>query len=403
MPKIEIKEIDNTGVVNAGAILNTVYVPGAYAEEKVAPKLFTTVNALLKDQEAYDTDSLSFKLAKHLLELGLYVLYEGAFAKDADPTVEEFNDIWSRLTDKTLYDVRFLTTGQYAMPSDSMVTCAAKRGDCIALLDHPQDETTITEADTQLGITSVVEKVRNYFEQFKDKGYVAGVDTGSFASCMTPWFKTTNATLLLDGEDVTHIPASFGYLFAYANAIVTYPEWYAVAGSFRGSIKELDDVDYDYTSADIEILQARASDGEVDLDNINDNVGYAINPIALVRPFGYIVWGNRTFKYNDGELKATSFLNVRNLVSAVKKSLYNAARKYTFEQNSDILWINFQSQVTPLLDRMKSGNGILGYRFTKLKTDKKARLRARLTIVPIEAVEDFQLEVELADSLEVVE
>jgi hypothetical protein len=404
MPKIEIKEIDNTGIVSESAILNTVYIPGPYADggEAKKPTLFVTSKALLDKKDDYDADSLSFKLAVHLLELGIYVLYEGIAA---EPTDSDWEAIWENLTDKTLYDVRFLTTGQYTAPSKNMIKCAAKRGDCIALLDHPEDETTIKEEDLiEDADITVVKKVRNYFEQYKDDGIAGTIDAGSYVSCMTPWFKTKNATLLGDSEEKEiGIPASFGYLFAYANSIVTYPEWYAVAGSFRGIIKELTDVYYDYSSSEIEILQARGADGEVDLDDLGDNEGCAINPIALVRPFGYIVWGNRTFRENDGTTVATSFLNVRNLVSAIKKALYNAARKYTFEQNSEILWINFQSQVTPLLDRMKSGNGILGYRFTKLKTDKKARLKARLTIVPIEAVEDFQLEVELADSLEVVE
>ena len=52
---------------------------------------------------------------------------------------------------------------------------------------------------------------------------------------------------------------------------------------------------------------------------------------------------------------------------------------------------------------MKSGNGIEGYRFVRQATTKKARLRAKVIIVPIEAVEDFELEVSLEDSLEVVE
>ena len=52
---------------------------------------------------------------------------------------------------------------------------------------------------------------------------------------------------------------------------------------------------------------------------------------------------------------------------------------------------------------MQSGDGIYGYRFIKQSTSKKARLKARLKIVPVEAVEDFDLEVMLTDSLEVVE
>ena len=137
------------------------------------------------------------------------------------------------------------------------------------------------------------------------------------------------------------------------------------------------------------------------LDDEEDNVGCAINTAMYVRPFGDIIWGNRTFKNNDAILKttATSFLNVRNFVNAIKKKLYDTARKYTFEQNSEVLWINFQSEITPMLEELKANNCILGYVFKKVATNAKARLKAKLTIVPIEGVEDFELEVELTNSI----
>ena len=103
------------------------------------------------------------------------------------------------------------------------------------------------------------------------------------------------------------------------------------------------------------------------------------------------------------QLTASSFLNIRQLCCEIKKTLYRAARRFTFEPNSDALWYNFKSVITPLLDEMKSNQGIKGYQIIKLKTNKKALLVAKIKIVPIEAVEDFDLTVELADSIEVNE
>ena len=85
------------------------------------------------------------------------------------------------------------------------------------------------------------------------------------------------------------------------------------------------------------------------------------------------------------------------------KTAYNAARKYTFEQNSEVLWLNFTSQLLPLLERMETGNGILDYTITRVATNKKARLAARITLIPIEAVEDFDIEIELTDSISISE
>ena len=82
-----------------------------------------------------------------------------------------------------------------------------------------------------------------------------------------------------------------------------------------------------------------------------------------------------------------------------EKQLYVSCRRFTFDPNSDVLWINFKNSITPMLDRMKADQGVRDYKIEKVYTDKKATLRARLRIVPIEAVEDFVLEISLEDSL----
>lgn len=283
---------------------------------------------------------------------------------------------WEALNDKALYDIRFLTTGGYPTALDaSMITCAKQRGDCIALVDH---ESGVKDVQT----------IRSYLQPFNS----------SKAAAFTPWF-TSNVSDF--GSEL--IPPSFGYLFAYARSIQNNPDWYAVAGTFRGSIPELASVEKDYSTAEVEMLQGRAPSKEVELDGEGDNTGIAINPIAYIRGFGYLIWGNRTLANNEGYTKATSFLNVRNLCSDIVKTCYAAARRYTFEQNSNTLWLNFKHQIQPLLDRMVSGNGIASYTFEQLPTTAKARLKARITITPIEGVEDFELELYLEDSLEVIE
>ena len=41
--------------------------------------------------------------------------------------------------------------------------------------------------------------------------------------------------------------------------------------------------------------------------------------------------------------------------------------------------------------------------FVKVATDAKARLRARLTLIPVDAVEDFEIDVYVVDDLTVSE
>ena len=132
----------------------------------------------------------------------------------------------------------------------------------------------------------------------------------------------------------------------------------------------------------------------------------AINPIVDMNPWGVRIWGNRTayVSQEDNEgLVASSFANIRILLCDLKKRLYKAARKYQFEQNSDILWVNFQAEVNTLLEEMVHSYGIAGYRWFREKTNDRAKIAARLQIVPIQAVEDFDLTIELTDSLTVNE
>ena len=52
---------------------------------------------------------------------------------------------------------------------------------------------------------------------------------------------------------------------------------------------------------------------------------------------------------------------------------------------------------------MVQSYGIAGYKWIKEETSEKAKLKAILRIIPIEAIEDFDLTLELTDSLEVTE
>ena len=226
----------------------------------------------------------------------------------------------------------------------------------------------------------------------KNKGNAA-----SFGSGFTPWIKVE-----VEGE-ILECPGSFGYLSAFAQSVKNNPLWKAVAGSFRGVIPGFDSALIEFTTAECEVLQARGKSYEVELDDEEDNWGVAINPIALQNPFGYLIWGNRTLRLNKGVLKASSLLNDRVMVSELNKVFYNAAKKFTFEQNNDILWVNYKAEVTPMLERMKSGEGIEDFELQKLATDKKARLKARCILSPIMGLEDWDLELVLTDSLEVVE
>lgn len=397
MPHIVIREEDASATSRVTEEYNVAYIPGLRATETSGdeliefetPTLFKKTSdfrkAILGDaKKKIDITEVGVNalLAERLLSLGLYVLYE-AF----DTTVEKEGNIspdFSKLKDKGLYPVKFLTTGAYANMDkiDSMLECAKYRKDCIALIDHDKDM-------TESGL-SFAESVHDAFNKLQNTN-----DELKYGAAFTPWckFSLSNETL--------ELPGSFAYLSAFANSIQSRPDWYASAGAKGGLIPGLVAPLELLGDADARILQAREITADGDFAD-TDNIGIAVNPICNVRPFGYVVWGNRTLINNDGDLIFSSFLNVRNICCDLSKELYNTSREFTFEQNSDILWLNFYNRMAKTLDKMVSGNGIRGYKLLQEPTERKACLKARLKVRPVEAVEDFDLTLEMTDSIEEV-
>ena len=117
-----------------------------------------------------------------------------------------------------------------------------------------------------------------------------------------------------------------------------------------------------------------------------------------------MLWGNRTANTlragDDDDLIASDFLNIRQLCCTLKKQIYVACRQLTFDPNSEMLWINFKNKIRPILEKMKADQGIQDYEFVKIANAPKATLKAQIRIVPIEAVEDFEIDVMLEDSLD---
>ena len=190
-------------------------------------------------------------------------------------------------------------------------------------------------------------------------------------------------------DEIETFPGSFAYLKCLAVSTQTNADWLAISGVTRGLVPNLLELNQRVTGAVADQLQERR--------------GISINPIMNIKPYGYCVWGNRTLFNNLDDLTASSFLNIKVLTSNIKKVLYTAAKRLTFELNSDILWLNFKAAIEPTLEQMKSSSGIRDYKITKVATNQKATLAAKIRIYPIEAIEDWDITVELSDTTTSIE
>lgn len=247
------------------------------------------------------------------------------------------------------------------------------RGDCIALVD------ICSSAYSQKSQSEAITKITEQVNALTASKYAAAfAPYVTYAMAEDPIYK--NATF----------PASFHYLACAAKAAENYNEWYAIAGYDRGvSNYTIESVGCKFGDTAINALCPRNDKGKTEK---------AVNVIAKIKN-NYYLWGNRTLNRLGDELIASDSLNIRQLCTSIKKQIYVACRKFTFDPNSDVLWINFQNAITPLLEKMKADQGISNYKFIKRKTDKKAVLAAKLRIVPIEAVEDFEIDLTLENSI----
>ena len=215
------------------------------------------------------------------------------------------------LMDKGEYQIKFLTLGAY--PSfefgldktgtgsietynvfDNLIETAAKRGDCIALVDHTNNSTRTLQTTAGSVYANLSAYVKNSLTITRKGG--DSEDGYTYGAMFTPY-----AIYKLSTQNNTQhtLPASFGYLSAFAASTQVNPNWYAVAGVSRGIPSGLIGLSQNITNTIADLYQPR------------NNV--AINCITNIKPYGYTIWGNRTLKNNsaDGDLKALSFLNIR--------------------------------------------------------------------------------------------
>jgi hypothetical protein len=277
--------------------------------------------------------------------------------------------------------------------NDMTMTEIPGRGDCVALIEL--DELIYTGASELSVEARIIEGIKTLNSSSLGNGQ------GKYCALTVPSV-VYNMTVDEDFNENTKFPGAFHYLACFANSLnLGFAEWYAAAGYTRGV-------------SNYSIKHTTVKLGEIAINALEPrNIGdaktadyppFACNVIACFRG-SYYLWGNRTAhplgdknSRTTGDLVASSFLNIRQLCITIKKQLYVACRSFTFDPNSDTLWINFKNAIKPTLEAMKADLGIRDYKIIKVRTDKKATLKAKIRIIPIEAVEDFDLEISLEDS-----
>lgn len=413
MPKINIIEKDLTSSGNPLYDDFVVAIPCVCSASGLEPVLIRPSDKLFSESESSgekekgvldnydpDTSTKNFSYIEYLHDSGNVILFVPiSSADDLEGVYSDTHEhaIFSKLEDRGLYDIRFIVLGQYsnANTSYNAIRCAAVRGDAVAIIDieSPEGVDPATAYDINYYMNKTLGEGK---EAFINKHYVDGDDVKEsifkYGAAFSPEFECSQF-----GDE--KVLASIGYIAAFSDHINRFPEWFATAGSIRG-VMPFSNVTPSINYGNIDVNKYLTT---------RDGQERSCNPICLVRPYGNIIYGNRTLYRNSDEgdsgedLKASHFLNIRQLCCTLKKVIYRAARKFTFEPNSDVLWVNFCEEIRPTLEKMRTSQGIRGYSIVKQPTSKKALLKAKIIISPIEAVEDFDFTVELADEVVVTE
>jgi len=374
--------------------------------------------------------------ASELLSAGIPIYYcpiEGTEARDVYNALEGTNgtSILVQLADRGTFNIKYITSGGYPTfeyNGNSIVSLMLQmagantdaepttddyqdnpasdnpngRGDAVAFIDHFEID------DRPLwGEGSVYNAVQ---QQLAEQHFL------SFGAMFTPYanyvlqssYRYTEHRGSEEADRVqiatTHyFPASFAYLTCLARQLnATIPSYEAVAGVARGSVKNIvfDATTNSYEVCTKDVLTNYIANHYNSMPQADGNMPISINGITQINPYGLVIYGTRTLAKKDpvDGVKATGILNIRNMVSDIKKQMYQSARRYMYSANNDALWINFRSSVIGLLNQMQQGYGIKSWSLKKdMAKSTKSSLYVLCSIQPVYPVEKFDITIEITD------
>ncbi len=242
-----------------------------------------------------------------------------------------------------------------ATETDSLISLAEQRGDCIAVVDLVAHGTG--------AITTVTSE--------------AAEINSSYAATYWPWVQVGSAT----GKNV-YVPASVTIPGVYAFTDGASAPWFAPAGLVRGGIPT--------------VLQAERKLTRSERDTLYSS---NVNPIATFPGQGIAVFGQKTLQKKASALDR---VNVRRLLIELKKFVGDQANSLVFDQNTITTRNKFLAAVNPFLDSVVQRQGLYAFRVVMDDTNNTAdvidrnQLIGQIFIQPAKTAEfivlDFTLE-----------
>ena len=218
-----------------------------------------------------------------------------------------------------------------------ILTLAASRGDCLAIIDpegglSPAGEDAVTE--TAGSISTTVTKLRGRRLN------------NSYGCAYYPWVRvdTPQATGI-------YMPPSVAAIGAMAGSDRQSFPWFAPAGFNRGGLNPLGS-----SESGLSVVGTEEHLTKKNRDSLYSN---NINPIARFPATNdIVVFGQKTLQQTRSALDR---INVRRMMIYLKKQIGAIADQFLFERNSNEVWLSFSSQANRVLDALRADGGISEY------------------------------------------
>ena len=230
--------------------------------------------------------------------------------------------------------------------TNHILNVSENRGDSLAVIDIAgnytprEDRSTYYSSDSN---SSIRGSVSTAVSTLDDR-----VINNSYGVTYFPWLRYIDENSGLDFWG----PPSIAAVGTYSSAQTDSELWFAPAGFTRGGLTE--------GSAGLPVIGVKQRLTSKDRDDLYEA---NINPIASFPAEGIVIFGQKTLQKTPSALDR---VNVRRLMIYLKKEISRMAARLLFDQNVEVTWHRFTSQVIPFLDSVKTRLGLEDF---KVKLD----------------------------------
>jgi len=208
-----------------------------------------------------------------------------------------------------------------------LIDLCSSRGDCMTILDSPQNMSVSDAVDWHNGLGSAT-------------GAPTSALNSSYAALYYPWLQVYDG--FSDAEVWVPPSGHVAQVMAFTDFVAD--PWWAPAGFNRALLTDVLQVEHSATQGERDFMYSG---------------GNAVNPIISAYGKGTVIWGQRTLQRTTTALDR---INVRRLTLYIRKIVATAVVNILFEPNDETTWRSFVRLVEPIMAGIKNRRGVYDYK-----------------------------------------